>query len=622
MEEQEVRMQFSVDDVRQIVWSSTLYSPHDIVSQIFPLFVKIESGSDENLNLKPNQVIRLEKYDKQKRILIKDQRSRHLTVPRNFPMKFVVKNSHTLNSKKKKTLKQFKGAKLKYIIRQYFNGIQPLLLDFEYTDPWKFKIGSEITNSREFGSIFLETINTSWGPVSPKITEHFLKGHFLTREYFVITDRRPIAIPTTCNLKLRVAEGFLGDESGLKWKEFQEYARRQISRSLRSNFFTDDGTMDILIPDMTSLPKHLNYDFSDNESTTTIFSEQTQSGITNGSQKMFNSYNTNGSAVVHSLDEATNEMAILTVESEKVRVDEDNNDVTFGTMKSRKFEEQSEKIEREILESITRSEDVVDVQELYSSVDRKMYKNKAARGGKIETREEGIQTAIDTEVKRPEGVVERNLNGNKSEISLTVSKDEDHSTLRRYQKANHHHQQQQQQQQPNFQNSGYQNQNFQQSGLQHQNFQYSGLQNQNFQHTGPQQTVTTMPRIVRRLKPNDYQSTLPRQQPVVYLQKAHSASNLLVQQQQQQQQQPIYLAQNQAGLQTAYVLQPIQLGGGQPLVGQIGQPGNGGHVSVLQVGNGMQRAGSMPSLYSQPVQAVNLQRAKSPGPASVRVVNM
>lgn len=181
----------------------------------------------------------------------------------------------------------------------------------------------------------------------------------------------------------------------------------------------------------------------------------------------------------------------------------------------------------------------------------------------------------------------------KSEISLTVSKDEDQSTLRRYQKVH---------QQPHHQQPHY-------------------------QHSGMQQPVATIPRIVRRLKPNDYQSaSLPRQQqPVVYLQKAQSTSNLLAQQQ------PIYLAQNPAGMQTAYVLQPVQfgggqplqLGGGQPIIGQIGQQGvQGGHVSVLQVGNGLQRAGSMPSLYSQPVQAVNLQRVKSPGPASVRVMNM
>lgn len=83
-------------------------------------------------------------------------------------------------------LKQFKGAKLKYIIRQYFDGTSPLLLDFEYSDPWKFRVGGEATNSRDFGSIFLETIFTSYGPVNPKITEHFLKGHFLTRGKFIV----------------------------------------------------------------------------------------------------------------------------------------------------------------------------------------------------------------------------------------------------------------------------------------------------------------------------------------------------------------------------------------------------------------------------------------------------
>lgn len=576
----------------QIAWSMETYTPHELISKTFPMFIRIESGGDENLNLKPKQIIRLEKFDKQKRILIKDQRSRYLTVPRNFPMKFLVKSSNVI-SKKKRNLKQFKGAKLKYILRQYFDGAHPLLLDFDYGDPWKFKVGTEITNSRDFGSIFLETINTMYGPVNPKITEHFLKGHFLTRDYSVVTDKKPIIIPTTTNIKLRIAHGFDMENGDSRWREFNDYSKRVLARSFRSTFFTEDGTMEILMPDMSSLPKHLNYDFPDNESTTTGFSEQTLSGITNGSQKMFNSYNANGTATaINGLDEASNEMRILTVESEKIRVDEENNDISYGTS-SRKFEERSEKIEREVLESITKSEGVVDVEELYSSVDRRHYRNKDGKvrsvknekdfaRAKVETREEGIQTSVEIHAEKPsESIIENN----KSEISLTVSKDEDQSTLRRYQKVH---------QQPNYQQAG-----MNQPGMHH--------------------PVTTMPRIVRRLKPNDYQSaSLPRpQQPVVYLQKAQSTSNLLAAQQ------PIYLAQNPAGIQTAYVLQPVQLGG-QPMLGPINQQPNagGGHISVLQVGNGIQRSGSMPSLYSQPVQAVNLQRAKSPGPASVRVVNM
>lgn len=170
---------------------------------------------------------------------------------------------------------------------------------------------------------------------------------------------------------------------------------------------------------MLSLPKHLRHDFPDNESTTTGFSEQTLSGITNGSQKMFTSYNANGAAAtMNGLDEASNEMRILTVESEKVRIDEENNNITYGTT-SGKFDERSARIEREVLASVSKTEDGIDVEALYGSVDRRHYRKKdggdrseeSARElgvSKIETKEEGIQTSAEVYVGRSEPIVENN----------------------------------------------------------------------------------------------------------------------------------------------------------------------------------------------------------------------
>ncbi|CAD5121894.1 DgyrCDS10356 [Dimorphilus gyrociliatus] len=318
---------FLEEDLKDIKWSDQLARPHDLIGLTCPMYILVENGGDADLGLEKGQIIRIDSWDKQKRIIIKDKRNRYVSVPRDFPMKFLVRNIQESSLKNnRRALKPCPSTKLYHIIKSFFTG-KRLEVEFDYFDPWIFRVGGEQTNSRDYGSIYIENLETPNGCFGPLVTEHFLKGFFILKQNTFLNISKFAIIPTTTNIMLKVADGFENDENGLRWRSFCSTHSKTLARTLKSDWFKLPGTLDILLPHISTLTSNSLYTDNDN----TVFDENgnNESTLTRNSnydQKVFNyhethNYHDRNRQNVHN-DEAANELAVLTIESERICVDD------------------------------------------------------------------------------------------------------------------------------------------------------------------------------------------------------------------------------------------------------------------------------------------------------------